>query len=108
MKFEVLLKALYRLQSNRWSISVSVAKVLVACSASTSFTWHYGYGSFSSSVWSHAGPFNHPDSLSPWLDIPLVPKSTGFSMPLTCLHLSMEEFFSISAALLATNTCCFL
>ena len=46
MKFLIQLKLLYRLQSNSWSSLFSVATVLVACSASTSFTWHRGFGHF--------------------------------------------------------------
>ena len=69
MKFLNWLKLLYCLQSNTWSSLLSVTTVLAACSASTSFTWHHGFGQFSSSVCCHAGPFNHLDSLRPSMDI---------------------------------------
>ena len=97
-----------RIQSNSCSSFVSVATVLVTCSCSSSFSWHHGFGQLSLLFFNHADPFSHTDSLRPSMDIPRVPMLSGFSIPLTCLHWSNDEFSSISAALFATNTCCFL
>ena len=71
VKFPFRLKPLYCYQPNSWSSSVSVATVLVTWSASASFTWQHGFGHISSSVWSHAGPFNHSECLRSSMDIPL-------------------------------------
>ena len=107
MNFLIPLKVVYLDHSNSWSSLVSAAKGLVTCSASTSFIWHHGFGHFSASDWSHAGPFIYTDSaVMPSMDIPWVPMSAGFLTSFTCLHGSIDEFSSVSAVLFATNVCC--
>ena len=107
MNFLIRLKVVYLEHSNSWSSLVSAAKGLVTCSVSTSFIWHHGFGHFSASDWSHASPFIYTDSaVMPSMDIPWVPMSAGFLTPFTCLHGSIDEFFSVSAVLFATNICC--
>ena len=86
-----------------WSSFLSVARVLLACSASNSFFWLRDFGLFTSSVRSHSGPFNHPDSLRLWMDVPLAAISAGFSMRSTCLLWSIDESSSISAVPFRTN-----
>ena len=77
----------------------------IACSGSTLFSLRCSLSSF---FCSHAVLFNRSNSLDTPMDIPFAPTSSEFSMPLTCLHLSIEELSRSYAFLLATNTCCFL
>ena len=78
---------------------------MIACSGSSSFSLQHSFGLLSLSVCSHA---HHTESWSPWMKIPRVWVSAGFSTPLTCLHWSIDEFSNISFSLLAADTCCSL